>query len=65
VFENRGALPFALIDSEMYAFREWLPNSGYDHANAPEMEVYPIDHSTLGGTLVEFWLPIRKKICNN
>jgi AraC family transcriptional regulator len=31
---------------------EWLPTSGYEHALAPEMEVY------LSGDACEFWLPI-------
>jgi AraC family transcriptional regulator len=34
---------------------EWLPNSGYEHALAPEMEVYP----SQGEEYCEFWLPIR------
>lgn len=45
-----------LIDSEMYAFMEWLPKSNYKHALAPEIEVYPSDNGP-----VEFWLPIVEK----
>lgn len=61
VFENKGAMPDSLVASEMYAFMEWLPNSNYVHANAPEMEVYPPCNPSEGGTLSEFWLPIREK----
>ncbi len=61
VFENRGAMPDSLVESEMYAFSQWLPNSGYIHANAPEMEVYPWSDSSEEGTLSEFWLPIKEK----
>ncbi len=57
IFANRGALPGALIESEMHAFMEWLPQSGYAHDNAPELEVYPAHD----GTLAEFWLPIKAK----
>jgi AraC family transcriptional regulator len=61
VFENKGAMPDSLVESEMYAFLEWLPNSKYIHANAPEMEVYPGRNSSEGGILSEFWLPIKDK----
>lgn len=57
VFGNTGRMPDVLIEAEMYAFTEWLPASGFRHAAAPEMEVYPpCDPS--GDALVEFWLPI-------
>ena len=55
IFSNSGDLPMSLINAEMYAFMEWLPSSQYKHANAPELEVYPIN----GDKLVEFWLPIE------
>lgn len=55
IFRNTGKPPMALVDAEMEAFMKWLPNSCYEHANAPEMEVYKQDGS------VEFWLPVREK----
>jgi AraC family transcriptional regulator len=60
VFGCRGKIPDALVASEIYAFTEWLPASGYVHANAPEIEVYPPSD---GGDEIycEFWLPIRRK----
>ena len=61
VFENKGPMPDSLVASEMYAFMEWLPNSKYIHANAPEMEVYPSRDSSGEGILSEFWLPIKEK----
>ena len=45
VFECRGKMPDALVESEMYAFTQWLPASDYTHALAPEMEVYPPGNS--------------------
>jgi AraC family transcriptional regulator len=51
-FECRGQIPESIIQTEMYAFLQWLPSSGYEHALAPEMEVY------LAGDACEFWLPI-------
>ena len=56
VFECRGKVPDSIVSAEMYAFMEWLPASGFEHANAPEMEVYPPGSDTY----CEFWLPIRK-----
>lgn len=57
VFECRGAIPEALVESEMYAFGQWLPQSGYVHAHAPEMEVYP---AYKDDTYCEFWLPVAR-----
>jgi len=34
-------VPESIVQAEMFAFMEWLPQSGYEHALAPEMEVYP------------------------
>lgn len=57
IFKSQGSLPMSLVNAEMYAFMEWLPESGYEHALAPELEVYlPQENNT-----VEFWLPIIKK----
>lgn len=55
IFSNKGDLPMSLVNAEMYAFMEWLPHSGFKHANAPEIEVYPASDSSL----VEFWMPIQ------
>jgi AraC family transcriptional regulator len=51
-FECLGKVPESIVQTEMYAFTEWLPSSGYSHAFVPEMEVY------LGDGRCEFWLPI-------
>ncbi|MGC9347191.1 MAG: GyrI-like domain-containing protein [Anaerolineae bacterium] len=60
VFECHGPIPEALVASEIYAFTEWLPTSGYIHAAAPEMEVYPptTEGAPEGESYCEFWLPI-------
>jgi AraC family transcriptional regulator len=57
IFENEGPLPGSLVEAEMFAFFEWLPSSGFEHAHAPELEVYPA--RKVGA--VEFWLPIAKR----
>ena len=60
VFECRGKIPEALVESEIYAFTQWLPASEYEHAMAPEMEVYPPGNNG-PDVYCEFWLPISKK----
>lgn len=54
VFECRGEMLEALYEAEMYAFTQWLPASDYEHALAPELEVYPAKSNKC----VQFWLPI-------
>lgn len=58
VFDGSGEMPMSLVRAEMYAFMEWLPGSGYSHAAAPEMEVYPAGESAPGEMKCEFWLPV-------
>ena len=57
VFECHGKIPESIVQAEMFAFMEWLPTSGYEHALAPEMEVYPGTNEEY----CEFWLPVRPK----
>ena len=59
VFECHGKVPDSIVQAEMYAFTEWLPASGYIHANAPELEVYPPESDgSSEDNYCEFWLPI-------
>ncbi len=62
VFECIGKVPEAIVQSEIYAFTEWLPSSEYEHAKAPEIEVYfPWNDGASEDSYCEFWLPITKK----
>jgi AraC family transcriptional regulator len=62
VFDCAGKIPEAIVKSEMHAFMEWLPSSQYEHAKAPEMEVYfPGNDGTSEDSYCEFWLPITEK----
>ncbi len=62
VFECHGKVPEAIVKSEMYAFMEWLPQSGYQHAPAPEMEVYfPDSDGENDDCYTEFWLPVVER----
>ena len=62
VFECHGPVPESIVQAEMYAFMEWLPNAQYAHAFAPEMEVYPPGSDGQSeDNYCEFWLPITPK----
>ena len=59
VFECWGEVPESIVKSEIYAFTKWLPSSEYEHAKAPEMEVYfQGTDGTSEQCYCEFWLPI-------
>ena len=62
VFECVGKVPEAIVKSEIYAFADWLPSSEYEHAKAPEMEVYfPGNDGNSEDSYCEFWLPVTQK----
>ena len=44
---------------ERRIFTEWLPASGYEYGNAPDIEVYI--NSDPENTVFEVWVPVRKK----
>lgn len=58
IFSGHGTNK-TLQDLEYRVITEWLPTSGYEYANIPDIEVYlkpdPDD------TIYEYWLPIIKK----
>jgi len=60
VFEATGQLPEALQDITRRIFSEWMPATGYQHACAPELEVYPEGDMFSPDYRCEVWIPIRK-----
>ena len=40
VFPGTGAMPHAIQELEKRVVTEWLPSSGYEYADRPDMEVY-------------------------
>lgn len=62
VFSGRGT-NVSLQDLERRVITEWLPTSGYEYAEIPDIEVYikadPKD------VIYEYWLPVVKKENNN
>jgi AraC family transcriptional regulator len=58
VFEVIGAMPNAIQDAYKQVFSEWLPASGYGHANAPEIEWYAAGDTCADDYRSELWLPV-------
>lgn len=50
-----------LQDTTKKIFAEWLPESGYVHADSPELEFYPPRANDDGKWPCEVWVPIVKK----
>ncbi len=61
IFECVGPMPAAIQDLQKRIVSEWLPNSGYDYANAPDIEVYFEGDQQADDYKCEAWLPIVKK----
>lgn len=60
VFAGRGPMPTAIQELQKRIITEWLPASGYQYANAPDLEVY-LDANPADATF-EIWLPIEKPV---
>jgi AraC family transcriptional regulator len=59
VFSGEGPKPTAIQDLEKRIVTEWLPTSGYEYGDAPDIEVYinaDPQHSKF-----EVWVPIVKR----
>lgn len=59
IFPGEGVMPTAIQEIEKKAFTEWLPTSGYEYADAPDIEVYL--NADPSNSKFEAWIPIRKK----
>lgn len=60
VFTGSGQQPTAIQELQKRIVAEWLPDSGYEWAQAPDVEVYL---SEPGAEELQFqvWLPIQKE----
>ena len=61
VFECKGKIPFSVQDMTRRLYGEWLPNSGYEWANAPDIERYFDGDPSSDDYICELWLPIQPK----
>lgn len=61
VFECIGPMPTAIQELQKRIVAEWLPTSGYEYADAPDIEVYSEGDQQSATYKSEVWLPIVKK----
>jgi AraC family transcriptional regulator len=61
VFEITGPLPTAMTEIWGHIFSEWFPTSGYEHAEAPEVEWYSKGDLRAADYKSEIWIPVIKK----
>ena len=61
IFECVGAIPAAIQEVTQRIFTEWFPSSGYEHAEAPELEWYSVGDSSQMDYRSEIWMPVVKK----
>jgi AraC family transcriptional regulator len=60
IFEITGPLPDAMQEVWMRMFAEWLPNSGYEHAQTAEIEWYSLGEPSSPEYKSEIWIPVIK-----
>lgn len=61
IFPGSGA-NLSIQNLEQRIITEWLPTSGYEYANAPDIEVYL--NADPQNAQYEVWIPVRKKQAN-
>lgn len=61
IFESVGPLPRAIQSVTERIFSEWFPSTGYEHSDAPELEIYPAGDTNAEDYYCEVWIPIKKK----
>ena len=58
VFPGEGTMPTAIQEIEKRIITEWLPTSGYEYADGPDIELY--FNEDPANSKFEVWIPIRK-----
>lgn len=58
VFPGQGPMPTAIQEVEKRVITEWLPTSGYEYADGPDIEVYL--NQDPSNSQFEVWVPIKK-----
>ena len=61
IFESIGPMPDAIQAVWKRIFNEWFPSSNYEHAMAPELEVYPPGDGKSPDYYCEVWIPVMQK----
>lgn len=61
VFEHRASL-MTIPQTVMHALVSWLPQSGYQYREGPEIECYPLRFDPAAEDVrAEYWVPIRER----
>lgn len=61
IFTCIGPMPTAIQKLQQRIVSEWLPTSGYEYANAPDIELYFEGNQQAEDYHCEVWLPVTKK----
>ena len=61
IFPCTGPMPNAIQELQQRILSQWLPNSGYEYADAPDIEVYFEGDLQSPDYKSEVWLPVVKK----
>lgn len=62
IFEVVGSMPSAIQKMWKRIFTEFFPESGYERANLPDLELYPLgEDNNKPDYNTEIWVPIVKK----
>lgn len=59
IFSGEGVCPQAIQELEQRIVSEWLPTSGYEYDNGPDIEVYLNPNPQQAK--FEVWIPVRQK----
>ncbi|MTI67947.1 MAG: AraC family transcriptional regulator [Firmicutes bacterium] len=60
IFECNGRFPESIQTVYKRFLTEWLPFSGYEYAELPDIEVYPINNRKLKSGYCEVWIAVKK-----
>ncbi|MHC5373475.1 AraC family transcriptional regulator [Enterococcus sp. LJL120] len=59
VFAGTGTMPTSIQELQKRIYTEWLPTSGYEYANLPDIEVYL--NSDPQNAEFQVWFPVKPK----
>jgi len=62
IFECKGAMPAAIQSMQQRIMTEWLPNSGYQYADAPDIEQYIDGDQSSDDYICYIWVPVQKTV---
>lgn len=60
IFDCNGRFPDSIQTIFKRFLTEWLPFSGYEYAQLPDIEVYPINKQKAKGGHSEVWIAVKK-----